>query len=98
MAPSVNAADVCWDNDRLANPVEVAFTKGETSPVFGNNFSCSAQLAGLICGVAAPVLPKNRRLCKGLIFCVFLSPCFEIRAESPLFQHPIQQKIPVPVD
>jgi hypothetical protein len=27
MAPRVNAADVCWDNDRLANPVEVALPK-----------------------------------------------------------------------
>jgi hypothetical protein len=48
-----------WDNEGRADPLEVAFRQ-EASPVFGDDFSCSAQLAASSPGVAAPVLPKNR--------------------------------------
>jgi hypothetical protein len=54
MAPRVNAADVCWDNDRLANPVEVAFTKGETSTC--QRLLLFRSTGSLISGVATPVL------------------------------------------
>jgi hypothetical protein len=33
-----------WDNEGRADPLEVAFHQ-EASPVFGDDFSCSAQLA-----------------------------------------------------
>src|SRR5262245_12062974 len=41
-----------WDNEGRADPLEVAFHQ-EASPVFGDDFSCSAQLAAQIAGRSA---------------------------------------------
>jgi hypothetical protein len=60
---------------KVGRPLEVAFHQ-EASPVFGDDFSCSAQLAASSPALQPLFCQKTGRECKCLIFLQFLFASF----------------------